>query len=151
MSYTKYFLLLCFILFACYVKANRIDTVYVSDFGVLPNTYENVVTGLQEAIRACKQTGAKVLCFPEGRYDIWPEGAVRAEYFISNTSTEEECPSKIKTVGLLFKEMEDLIVEGNGSLLMYHGKMITMVLDHCKNIQIRNISTNFQRPTASEI
>ena len=47
--------------------------------------------------------------------------------------------------------MEDLIVEGNGSLLMYHGKMITMVLDHCKNIQIRNISTNFQRPTASEI
>ena len=45
MSYTKYFLLLCFILFACYVKANRIDTVYVSDFGVLPNTYENVVTG----------------------------------------------------------------------------------------------------------
>ncbi|WP_417130607.1 right-handed parallel beta-helix repeat-containing protein [Parabacteroides faecis] len=151
MSYTKYFLVLCFILFACYVKANRIDTVYVSDFGVLPNTYENVVTGLQEAIRACKQTGAKVLCFPKGRYDIWPEGAVRAEYFISNTSTEEECPSKIKTVGLLFKEMEDLIVEGNGSLLMYHGKMITMVLDHCKNIQIRNISTNFQRPTASEI
>ena len=151
MLYTKYFLLVCFILFAAHAGANRIDTVYVSDFGVQPNTYENAVTGLQEAIKACKQTGAKVLSFPKGYYDIWPEGAIRAEYFISNTSTEEECPSKVKTIGLLFKDMENLIIEGNGSMLMYHGKMITMVRDHCKNIQIRNISTNFQRPTASEI
>lgn len=151
MSYTKYFLLVCFILFAAHAGANRIDTVYVSDFGVLPNTYENAVTGLQEAIKACKQTGAKVLSFPKGRYDIWPEGAIRAEYFVSNTSTEKECPSKVKTIGLLFKEMENLTIEGNGSTLMYHGKMITMVLDGCKNIRIQNISTNFQRPTASEI
>lgn len=151
MSYTKYFLLVCFILFAAHAGANRIDTVYVSDFGVLPNTYENAVTGLQEAINACKQTGAKVLSFPKGRYDIWPEGAIRAEYFVSNTSTEKECPSKVKTIGLLFKEMENLTIEGNGSTLMYHGKMITMVLDGCKNIRIQNISTNFQRPTASEI
>lgn len=151
MSYTKYFLLVCFILFAAHAGANRIDTVYVSDFGVLPNTYENAVTGLQEAINACKQTGAKVLSFPKGRYDIWPEGAIRAEYFVSNTSTEKECPSKVKTIGLLFKEMENLTIEGNGSTLMYHGKMITMVLDGCKNIRVQNISTNFQRPTASEI
>lgn len=151
MSYTKYFLLVCFILFAAHAGANRIDTVYVSDFGVQPNTYENAVTGLQEAIKACKQTGAKVLSFPKGRYDIWPEGAIRAEYFVSNTSTEKECPSKVKTIGLLFKEMENLTIEGNGSTLMYHGKMITMVLDGCKNIRVQNISTNFQRPTASEI
>lgn len=148
---TKYFFLVCFILFAAHAGANRIDTVYVSDFGVQPNTYVNAVTGLQQAIQACKERGAKVLSFAKGRYDIWPEGAIRKEYFVSNTSREDECPSKIKTVGMLFEDMENLTIEGNGATLMYHGKMITMVLDRCKNIRIQNISTNFQRPTASEI
>lgn len=127
------------------------DTVCVSDFNVRPDTYKNVVTGLQAAINACKQTGAKVLSLPPGRYDIWPEGATQAEYFISNTSTESECPSKVKTIGLLFKDIENLTIDGNGSLLVYHGKMITMAFDHCKNIKLQHISTDFQRPTASEI
>lgn len=151
MSYIKYLLLSFLLLSVHTMKADQGDTVCVSGFGVHPDTYENVVTGLQAAIDACKQTGAKVLSFPEGRYDIWPEGVTRAEYFISNTSTESECPSKIKTIGLLFKDMENLTIEGNGSVLMYHGKMITMVFDHCKNIRLQNISTDFQRPTASEI
>lgn len=144
-------LLLAFTLLAESFGVNQKDTIHVSDFGVRPDTYENVVAGLQTAINACKQTGAKVLSFPKGRYDIWPEGATRAEYFVSNTSTESECPSKIKTIGLLFKDMEDLTIEGNGSLLVYHGKMITMVFDHCKNMKLQHISTDFQRPTASEI
>lgn len=151
MSFSKHVLVLFLLLSVHTVRADKGDTICVSSFGVYPDTYENVVTGLQAAIDACKQTEAKVLSFPKGRYDIWPEGATRAEYFISNTSTESECPSKIKTIGLLFKGIENLTIEGNGSLLMYHGKMITMVFDHCKNIQLQNISTDFQRPTASEI
>lgn len=85
------------------------DTVYVSDY-VKPNTYENCVEGIQQAIEACKNRGAKVLSFDRGRYDIWPEKAIRKEYFISNTSTEQECPSKIKTVGLLFDGIKGSIV-----------------------------------------
>lgn len=151
MSYIKYLLLSFLLLSVHTVRADKGDTICVSSFGVHPDTYENVVKGVQAAIDACKQTGAKVLSFPEGRYDIWPEDASKAEYFISNTSTEKECPSKMKTIGLFFKDIENLTIEGNGSLLMYHGKMITMAFDHCKNIKLQNISTNFQRPTASEI
>ena len=83
-------------------QAQQKDTIRVSNFGAHPYTYENCVTCLQEAISECKRSGARVLSFEKGRYDIWPEGAIRRKYFISNTSTEQECPSKVKTIGLLF-------------------------------------------------
>lgn len=126
------------------------DTVYVSDY-VKPNTYENCVEGIQQAIETCKNRGAKVLSFDRGRYDIWPEKAIRKEYFISNTSTEQECPSKIKTVGLLFDGIKGLEIDGNGALLMYHGKMIMMAFDQCNGILVHSLNTDFERPTASEI
>ncbi len=140
-----------FFVSALYIKANPSDTVFVENFGVTPYSYENVVIGVQGAIEKCKQTGAKVLSFAEGRYDFWPEGALRREYYISNTSTEKECPSKIKTIGLLFEDMKDLTIEGNGAMLMFHGKMTTIAFDQCKNITLKNINVDFERPTASEV
>ena len=68
-------------------RAQQKDTIRVSNFGAHPYTYENCVTCLQEAISECKRSGARVLSFEKGRYDIWPEGAIRRKYFISNTST----------------------------------------------------------------
>ena len=127
------------------------DTIHVSDFGIVPNSYENSVEKLQAAIRACKEQKAKVLAFSKGRYDFWPEGAVRKEYFITNTSTEEECPSKIKTIGLFFEDMEGLTIEGNDATLMFHGKMTMIAFAHCKQMRLHNLHIDFERPGGSEI
>ena len=143
-------LLFCLI-YPCLLSAQSKDTVYVSDFGAKPYSYENSLTKIQSAIEACKQTGAKVLVFEKGRYDLWPEGAMRKEYFISNTSTEEECPSKVKTIGLLFDGVDSLTVEGNGATLMFHGKMTTIALEHCKQVNLHRIHVDFERPAGSEM
>lgn len=127
------------------------DTVYISEFGARPYSYENCVSQLQAAINACKERNAHVLVFPKGRYDIWPEGAARKEYYISNTSTEKECPSKIKTIGLLFEDIQHLKVEGNGALLMYHGEMTTIAVENCQNIRFHNLHVDFERPAGSEL
>ena len=140
----------CFLFYAA-AHAQQKDTVYVTDFGAVPYSYENCVTQIQAAIDECKRTGAKVLSLPEGRYDIWPEGATRKEYYISNTSTEQECPSKVKTVGLMLHEIDDLTIEGNGATLMYHGKMTTIALEHCNGVRINNLHIDFERPAGSEI
>lgn len=132
-------------------NAQQRDTVRVSDFGAYPYTYENCIVRLQEAISECKRSGARVLFFEKGRYDIWPEGAIRREYFISNTSTEQECPSKVKTIGLLFEEMRDLTVEGNGATLMFHGKMTTIAFEHCENLIFKDLHIDFERPAGSEM
>lgn len=134
-----------------YLRGESKDTVYISDFGIRPYSYENCVDKLQAAINKCKRTHAKVLSFDKGRYDIWPDGAIRKEYFISNTSSEKECPSKVKTVGLLYQDMQNLIIEGNGATLMFHGKMTPIVFDHCRNMKMRNIHVDFERPTSSEL
>jgi polygalacturonase len=133
------------------VHATSNDTIRVSDYGAQPNSFENQVTAIAQAISACKSQHAKVLVLAPGRYDIWPDGATRKEYYISNSSTDKECPSKVKTIGLFFDHMKDLTIEGNGAMLMFHGKMITMAFDHCENMKVQNLHIDFERPTASEL
>lgn len=132
-------------------RAQTADTIWVSDFGVKPYSYENSVTQIQAAIEACRTKGAQVLAFEKGRYDIWPEGAERREYYISNTSTHEECPSKVKTIGLLFEQIHGLKIIGNDALLMFHGKMTPIAVDSCRDITFENLHVDFERPSASEL
>ncbi len=128
------------------------DTVCVSDFGAVPYSYSNCVSSLQQAINACADKNAPVvLKFQPGRYDIWPENAVRREYFITNTSSEKECPSKVKTIGLLFDSLTNVTIDGDGAVLMMHGKITPIAFDNCSNITLKNISIDFERPGGSEL
>lgn len=129
----------------------RAQSVSVADAGIRPDTYENVTARVQKVIDEAIQSGQKTLVFPKGRYDFWPDGAIRAQYFISNTATEEEDLEKIRTIGMRFKNARNLTVEGNGALFVFHGKMTTIVLDHCRNVKLQNIRVDFERPTMSEM
>lgn len=133
------------------MQAQQKDTLFVADYGIKPYTYENQVERLQRAIDDCKKLNAKVLVFEKGRYDFWPEGAVRKEYFITNTSTEQECPSKIKTIGVFFEDMDGLTIEGNGATWMFHGKMTLVSFAHCRQMTLRNLHIDSERPGGSEI
>ena len=133
------------------ILTNAQTVVNVSDFGAGPNPFTDATASVKSAIAACKSTPGAQLVFPTGRYDFWPEHTEKREYFISNTSTEQECPSKWKNIGMLFEEMENLIVEGNGSQFVFHGKMITWTLDRCRNITLQNFSVDFERPSMSEM
>lgn len=148
----KILVLLCAFMGTAVTMANtKNDTVWVSEFGARANSFENAVTAIQNAVQHCKTTGAKVLAFPAGRYDIWADGAIRKEYFISNTSNEKDCPSKIKTVGILLEGLKDLTVEGNGATIVYHNKMITVAIDKSQNVTVQNLTIDFERPSMSEI
>lgn len=118
---------------------------------IRPDTYENVTPIVQKLIDQTIRENKTVMSFPKGRYDFWPDGAIRAKYFISNTSTEEEDSTKIRTIGMLFKKAKNLTIDGNGSLFVFHGKMTTMVFDQCEDIKLQNIHVDFERPTMSEM
>lgn len=106
---------------------------------------------LAAAVEACRESGAGVLLLDSGRYDIWSEHAARREYFISNTSSEEECPSKVKTIGLLLKDIDGLTIDGQGAVIVLHGKMTMVVIDNCSGVTLRNMSFDFERPGGSEL
>ena len=132
-------------------QARQQDTVFVADYGIRPYSYANQTGRFREALADCKASGARVLVLEEGRYDFWPEDAARRDWFISNTSSEEECPSKTKTVGLLLEGMRDFVIEGSGATLMFHGKMTMVALDSCRNVILRNLHFDFERPGGSEL
>ncbi|CAG5000766.1 Alpha-1,3-galactosidase B [Dyadobacter sp. CECT 9275] len=133
------------------ILSARCQTLSLNDFGIRPDTYENVTPVIQKIIEETVRSKQTKLVFAKGRYDFWPDGAIRAPYFVSNTSTEEEDSSKVKTIGMLFKNAKNLTIEGNGSLFVFHGKMTTIVLDHCENVKLQNIKVDFERPTMSEM
>src|SRR5258708_19055428 len=134
-----------------------VTRVVVTDFGAVPDSRKDATAAIRQALAACKSAlagsegrGKTVLVFPKGRYDLYADSAVKKEYFISNTSSETECPSKVKTIGILLEDMKDLTIEGEGSLLLFHGKMITFALDHGERIVLRDLAVDFERPTMSE-
>ena len=124
--------------------------VNVATFGAEANSKKDAVPAIRRAIAACRKLARPVLYFPRGQYDLYPDSAEKREYFLSNTSSETECPSKVKTIGILLEGIKGLVVEGNGSMLVYHGRMITLGLVHSQRITIRNLEEDYARPTMSE-
>ena len=146
-----FFLSVAVACFLCVSTSIGATEVLVTDFGVSPNSFQDATPGLKKAIRVCQENPGSRLIFPKGRYDFWTAEAEQRDYFISNTTTESEAPSKIKNIGLLFEGIKDLVVDGNGSLFVFHGKTITWAIDHSENIQLKNFTVDFERPSMSEL
>jgi len=127
------------------------DTLRASDYGLMPDTYENCVAQLNRIMDICRSRQVKVLLLEPGRYDIWPEGAVRRDIYVSNTSTARDCPTKEKTLGLLVDNQENLTVDGRGAALMFHGKQTMVAVIGSKGIVIQNLSIDLERPAGSEL
>jgi len=129
----------------------KLKIIRAADYGIIPDTGKDMAPLLKEMFKKNPKFSNLKLVFQKGNYDLWPEHAPEREYFISNTSTEKECPSKVKTIGLLFENVKNLTIEGNDALFMMHGKMIDFAIDHCENVKMQNLAFDYFRPTMSEL
>ncbi|WP_175635892.1 right-handed parallel beta-helix repeat-containing protein [Pedobacter ghigonis] len=127
------------------------QTIDVTQFGARPNSFADATGSVQKAIEKAKGQTNTVLNFPKGRYDFWPDSAAETHYYISNSSSEVEFPVKKQRVGLYLKDLKNVTIEGNGSVFVFHGKMITWVIDGSENMRIQNLSVNYERPGMSEM
>lgn len=145
----KYFsLIILFVGIGNAVHAQKI--INLSDYGVVANSYQNASANIARAIKDAAGLDSCVIRFPGGRIDLWPDGASRQIYNISNATENDSLP-KEKTIGMLFKCLSNITLEGNNTLLVYHGKMMLMAIDHCHNFKVENLFFDFQRPTMSEM
>lgn len=129
-------------------------TVDVTDFGADPTGAKDSVLAIQAAIECAKSYAGKgrhvIIDFPKGRYDIYPDKAVERKLFISNT-TGASLFNRDKKIGILLDGVEDVTIDGNGSLFMFHGKMTTFACIDCKNVTFKNFEVDFQTPTVIDI
>ena len=152
-------LLMVFLFFDCCIKEtfakNGIasDTgsiVALTDFGIKSNSFENASAGVKKALRFCKENSADTLLLPGGRIDLWPEYAFKRELYISN-STENDSLPKIKNIGFLLDGFKNLVIEGNNTLVVLHGKMVSFAILNSEHIQLKNMRFDYERPTMSEL
>lgn len=146
----RYLLVLtCVLLLGSHVVSGQ-RIIKASDYGVRPNSYENAASGIRRALEACQAGDGAVLVLPGGRIDIWPEGAVKRELYISNC-TESDTLSKVKSIAFVFENLRNITLEGNHTLVVLHGKMVSFALLNSTNIRLKNIQFDYERPTISEL
>lgn len=127
------------------------SVLYITDFNISPDSGADATVPFRNALEKCRKSGADTLKLAPGRYDFWPDNALRREIFVSNTSSEEECPSKVKTLALLLEDQNGLVIDGCGAELIFHGKQTMLSIIHSRNITIENLDIDCLRPCGSEM
>ena len=121
----------------------------LSNFGLVPNQKGNASPLMAKALEqiAVSHTGNDTITIvlPPGRYDFYPEGAAQKEYFISNHDQDNP-----KLVGLPFENMKNIVFDGQGSELIFHGRMLPVSLVNSENCTLKNFSIDFENPQITQ-
>jgi len=80
--------------------------IHAADYGVKANSFENAAAALQKAVAVCETKDAAALLLPGGRIDIWPEGAMKRELYVSNCTDDDSLP-KVKNIAFLFEDCKN--------------------------------------------
>ena len=143
----------CFATFALPTNAFASEegtVIDVTDFGADPSGQEDSAVPIQKAIEAAKEVdGPVTIYFPKGEYNIWPDDAITRRIYISNSTTPSNTEleeNSIRTIGILLEDMQDVTLDGGGSKLIFHGKMMSFAVIDCENVKIQNLTYDFARP-----
>jgi len=117
------------------------QTVNVRTFGVIADSHKNATPGVLTAIEAAKSRRNPVLLFPKGRYDFWPEGASQRHYFISNHDAVES-----RAVAMPLEGLKNLVLEGSGSMFVFHGLILPISIVRGQAIRLRHFSVDYETP-----
>ena len=71
-------------------------------------------------------------------------------YYCSNTAKKEENPDGTRYTAILLKNKKNIAIDGNGACVLVHGKMTPIILDHCENVTIKNLTIDYACPTMAE-
>lgn len=103
---------------------NSSKTVSITDYGVKPDTREDIALAFKKLISDLQQrtdTGRVIVVFPKGTYHFYEDNSIEREYYISNHDQ-----SNPKRVGLALENLKNVTIEGKGSTFIFHGRMIPM-------------------------
>ena len=142
----KIFILLCLLIF-------NLGSVYGVKVINVPLVKDDATQQLQQAIDEASRYENEnvVIKLSPGVYNISRNKASKNIYYISNTASQKENPDPTKHIGLWFKNMKNITLDGNGATLLTHGEMTSFVLDKCKNILLKNFQLDAADPSVAEI
>ena len=117
--------------------------------GVKPDTKANAsiaAVKLIEQLQDRTDTAHVTVTLPKGRYDFYPDSAFTREYYISNH--DQDNPKK---VAFALENLKNVTIDGQGSELIFHGRMIPFALVNCENVTLKNFSVDFEIPAFRQL
>ena len=125
-------------------------TYDLADYGIVPGKEVNVSPLVANALNeiAPEADGKRTitLLFPKGEYHFYPTGAAEREYFISNHDQDNP-----KLVGIPLEGLKNVVLDGQGSEFIFHGRMLPVSLVNSENCQLKNFSIDFENPHIAQV
>ncbi|MDO4557521.1 MAG: alpha-1,3-galactosidase B [Planctomycetia bacterium] len=106
------------------------------------------VPGLQEKLDSLKGTDgeAATIAIPMGTYHFYVDQGISQVHYISNHDQDNP-----KSIGIVLDGLRNVTLDGQGSKLIFHGRMIPFVLKNCENCTLKNFAIDFDRPGIAQV
>ena len=132
-------------LFSCTTQDEDTKHYQLNDYGIKPDTGEDIVPLLTNALKEIRQEAGNkkriVIRFEPGRYDFHPMNAQKKTYYISNHDQTNP-----KSVGITLEDWKHLTLDGQGSSFVFHGRMLPISLLRSSDCRLENFSIDFEQP-----
>ncbi len=91
----------------------------------------------------------------KGVYHIYPEDATKRTFKITNSMSEGKCKeagaSYEKNLGIIIEGKKNVVINGNGSKIIAHCKLIPFFVFESDNITFKDFSFDYATPTTAEM
>ena len=124
-----------FLLFFFSLNMASAAVVNVADHGVDPMQATPVVRAIVDSVDA-----NTTIVFPKGVYHFYTEGA--AQQFCAITNND----NGIKYTPFPLIGKKGIVIEGNGSTFVFHGRIIPFMLERSQDITLRGFTVNWEYP-----
>ena len=131
------------LLFSISLQAQK--KIFATSFGLIPDRKEDATAAFIKIIEAIKDEPEIQLIISAGTYHFYEDESIHKKYYESNTTNNGP-----KNLSILMKNLQNVQIEGNFALFMFHGKVQPLTIENCKNIKIRNLFIDFATPTSAE-
>ena len=112
----------------------------VARFGARPGDGSDCTRAVGAALRHCRETGARGLSFPAGRYHFGPDGAAESHVFISNND------EGLRRIVFPLQDLRDFEIDGQGAEFIFHGMVLPFVIEGSQRVTLRRLSVDWDKP-----
>lgn len=123
--------------------------IKLKDKGITCNT-KFLGRELLKLINSLSKGEAHEIKFGGGIYNLTEDDCFIEHYYMTNTVSEKEMAIPTQRVGIKLKDLQNITLDGEGSTLLYKGRMTEFVIDNCKNCVIKNFIIDNCAPSVAD-
>lgn len=154
-SYKRFFIVL-FTIFICHsIRAQeQPDTLHfrLNDYGIAANSERDAQVALNALIQAVEkermvsESRPIKISMDKGVYHFYPDRMPEKTLYISNHDHVDK-----RKVAFFLSQLQSLCIDGEGSMFLFHGRVIPIVIDRCRELELRRFSIDNPHPALTQL